>query len=214
MIRDLPLARVLVALGIVMLVVPALVPVQPILFHETRAGTTANGTQLEANGVDVIAYENLSERGQELYVAALRNGGSYTVPKGSGASDFEYASAADEAEDARAQRLAGTVAIERPPDADLPPADEPVGAAEREQRRQQERQRTTNESASGNETSSKANQSTPSIEERRQQIARYDLMSTRTDSPPLTAGQNLVRLLASVVGVVAIGVGGYLSSRP
>jgi hypothetical protein len=214
MIRDLPLARGLVALGIVMLVVPALVPVQPILFHETRAGTTANGTQLEANGVDVIAYENLSERGQELYVAALRNGGSYTVPQGSGASDFEYASAAADRGDGSVRRFAGTIAIERPPDADLPPADEPVGAAERERRRQQERERTANESASGNESSVQENRTTPSIEEHRQQIARYDVMSTRTDSPPLTAGQNLVRLLASVVGVVAIGIGGYLSSRP
>jgi len=206
MIRHISIPRVLVVVGIVLLVAPALVPVQPILYHETRMGTTGNGTQIQSAGVEIIAYENLSERGQQLYVETLRNGGSYTVQQGAGASDFEYVSAAEEADDPRQQRLSGSVAIERPPDADLPPADEPVGAAERERRRASEQ--------AGNETGNETENATDAAAERRAQIARYDLMSTRTDSPPLTDGSNLVRLLSAVLGVVGVSVGGYLTSRP
>jgi len=237
MIQHISVSRVLVAVGIVLLIAPALAPVQAMYFHETRVGTTANGTELEAHGVSVIAYEDLSPRGQELYVEALRHHGEYAVPVGEGApGDFHYVTNRDSADDAGPrERRPGTIAIERPPDADLPPADEPTEAVdrarERAERARAERERaeatpsdgrtSTENATAGNETDAPGTVTTPSMEERRQQmeeqrqeIARYDLMSTRIGPPPLTASSNLVRLLSVVAGVLAIGVGGYLTSRP
>ena len=62
MIQHISISRVLVALGIVLLIAPALAPVQAMHFHDTGAGTTANGTELEEHGVRVVAYADLSER--------------------------------------------------------------------------------------------------------------------------------------------------------
>ncbi|MFC6755955.1 hypothetical protein ACFQER_03560 [Halomicroarcula sp. GCM10025894] len=82
---------VLLVLGVTALLGPALFPVQQVLYHETRAGTMADGPELRAEGYTVIEYENLSERGKEIYVDALRSpDGAYTVPVGQGASEFPY----------------------------------------------------------------------------------------------------------------------------
>lgn len=239
MIQHISVSRILVGLGIVLLIAPALAPVQAMHFHDTRAGTTANGTELETHGVRVIPYEDLSERGQELYVKALENNGEYAVPTGEGApDDFHYVTDRDSSDNSGPrERRPGMIAIERPPDADLPPADEPVRAAEealeRAEREREARERTgappgAERGSSGSETATDDNETaaprsedTPSEEERRkqlekhrQEIARYDMMNTRTGPPPLTAMPNLVRLLSTVGGVLALGIGGYLSSRP
>jgi len=217
MTRHVTLPRVLVAIGIALLVAPALVPVQPMLFHDTGPQTAANATQLQEAGVEIIAYEDLSERGQRLYVESLRTRGEYAVPVGEGAPEFDYDDETDR-DDPRTRRMSGNIAIERPPNASLPPADEPTQMAEQLQERQRAREQASGGTSSSDPTAGNAtaeeNRTTPSIEDRERQIARYDLMSTRTGSPPLTAGPNVVRLLSVVVGVVAIGVGGYYASRP
>lgn len=195
MIRKSTLPVALVVLGVALLLTPALFPVQQMLYHESRAGTTADRAQLEEDGYDVIAYEDLSERGRELYVASLRHDGPYTVPVGEGADEFNYTAR---------DHLRGVV-IERPADSDLPPADEPVERAEFERHEAEDEEAA--EGTNGTETG-------PTVDERRQQIARYDLLSLRVDTPPLTATPNLSRLLAALVGVVLVGVGGYLSARP
>ncbi|MFB6178568.1 MAG: hypothetical protein ABEI77_02455 [Halorientalis sp.] len=216
------LAHVLAAIGLVLLVVPALVPVQPVLYHDTRGGATYNRTQLEAHGVRVVAYENLSARGKEIYRQALLHHGVYTVPVGQGASEFNYSTSATQR---RGRPAGGGIAIERDPNAtNLPPADEPLRAARYEQRRAQAqaRKRAGAEQSGGNDTAGNDTRTaTPSraerqrqLEQRRRQIARYDLMETHQGSPPLTASSNLARLLSVVVGVLAIGVGGYRASRP
>lgn len=203
---------VLVALGIVLLMGPALFPVQPVLYHDTGERTMGNATELEEEGITVVSYENLSERGQELYVASLRADGEYSVPVGEGASDFEYPTSGELAavEDYRQRRSMTRIAIERPPDADLPPADEPVEFAE-ERVRDEREQKGEHE---GERTETPGTETGPTVAEMRQQIARYDLMSTRTDRPPLTAAPNLVRLLSTLLGIAAIGAGGYLRSWP
>lgn len=185
--RKRTLSLALVAVGIALLVTPALVPAQQLRYHETGAGTTADRAQLQEEGYQVVAYENLSTRAQDLYVRALRDGGEYAVPVGEGAPDFNYTTRTD---------VRGIV-IERPPDGDLPPADEPTHMAEY-----------------ARDDGERGNESASAVRQRRQQIQRYDLVSLRTDSPPLTATPNLARLLSAVLGVVCIGVGGYASSRP
>lgn len=188
----------LLVVGVAALLLPAMFPVQQVLYHETRAGTTANGSQLEAQGYTVIAYENLSERGQEIYVAALRTGGEYTVPIGDGAAEFPYQRPDNYSEirDYQRQRALTSVVIERPADADLPPPDEPVDVVEYEAEEQ---------AGSVNQTE---------MEQRQRQTARYDLMTVRRGTPPLTDASNLLRLGAALFGVVAIGVGGYLRASP
>ncbi|WP_246986782.1 hypothetical protein [Halorientalis marina] len=214
------LAHALVAVGVVLLVVPALAPVQQYRVHDTRGGTTADRAELEESGIEVVAYENLSDRGQELYRETLENGGRYTVPIGQGAPDFDYG--AEDRDDGRGPtgpsvRRSGTIAIERPPDADLPPADEPVEAvararereaAERERARERDGDRRT---STGNGT---ATPTTPDYDEMRETITRYDMMQTTTDSPPLSDTANLLRLFPALVGVLCLGVGGYRSSLP
>jgi len=204
---NLSIPRVLVAIGAVLVITPALVPVQPVLFHETGPGTAANGSQIATQGIEVVAYENLSDRGKELYRRALQNRGVYTVPVGQGASDFEYPSGDEESDSDEGPRSRfqqpGLIAIERPANSSLPEADEPVRMAE-------ERRRPPQQGQNGSEN----NTTTPSVEQRREQIMRYDLMITRTGTPGLTASPNLVRLLAVLLGIVSLGVGGYLGSRP
>lgn len=207
-------AAALVVVGVVMLVAPALAPVQPVLYHDTREGTTENETQLEQQGFTVVAYGNLSERGQELYVETLRNGGEYTVSQGAGASEFAYPTPGElgEVDDYPERRALTTVVVERPPDAEtLPPSDEPVEFAEDIAERREERRQRAREAG---EPTPEPDPDRPSVEEFRQQIARYDMMSTRTASPPLTATGPLLRLLSAGLGIVAIGVGGYRRSLP
>lgn len=208
---------VLVAVGVLLVVWPALFPVQPVLYHDTGPRTMANGTDMERQGYTVVAYEDLSERGQQLYVATLENGGTYTVPVGEGASEYAYPTVDElgEVEDFRERRAMQRVVVERPPDADLPPADESVEFAEERLRdRREGREERRNRAEEEGETPPTPTTETPSIEEMRQQTARYDLMSTRTDLPPLTAPQSLARLLSVLLGVVAVGAGGYVHSRP
>ncbi|WP_459194773.1 hypothetical protein [Halosimplex sp. J119] len=127
-----PRQLALVALGVVLLAGSAVVPVGTVLWHDASAEqpdfAEGNETALRGEGYDVVAYENLSERGQELYVTTLENGGEYRVPAGEGTDDFEYLSRTDVVETANRSgfdfRSAMQVAIERPNGSDLPDADE------------------------------------------------------------------------------------------
>lgn len=200
MIRDDRFALGLVAVGILLLVVPAAAPLDPMLTHETYPTTPYNESQLEQRGYEVVDYENLSDRGQELYVETLRNGGRYTVPAGQGAPEFAYPTDQElsEAGDYREVQRLRTVVIERPENADLPPADE-----------QYERYARADERADEREGGS-ADRPQPS----REQVMRWDMMTTGTEPPSLTSVPSLLRLLSVLVGVVAIGTGGYLRAQP
>lgn len=194
----------LIVIGIALLVAPALFPIQPVLYHDSNQQTMGNETQIEQRGYEIIAYENLSTRGQQLYVQTLRNEGEYYVPLTDGASEFPYPTNGElgDVEDYEAREALQTVVIERPPNADLPPADEPLEAAElRYEHNEKERE----------QENSKPEMS---VAERRQQIARFDVMTTKTDQPPLDTSQSLLRLLSVVGGVFCFGIGGYLRSKP
>jgi len=172
----------LLALGVLLLVVPVFVPVDSALIHDTDLGSFESPEQLEQRGIEVIAYENLSERGQETYRNALATDGAYRVSSGQGAPEFSYPTRAEVAatdDDERA--VSGLVAIERPENNNLLPADEPRGRV-----RGEEGERTD------------------------QQAQRYELMETRTGPPPIDSLSQLLRLLAGVLGVVSVGLGGYL----
>lgn len=215
------LTRALVLLGAVLLVAPALVPIQPVLYHDTRHGTVDDRAELEAQGYEVVAYENLSARGQELYVATLRAGGEYYVPLGAGADEFPYPSPSElrDVRDYRQRSTLGRIVIERPTDGDLPPADEPLRAAERPGKPGGDRDRERDGTPGDGERATPADrergtEDDRSVEERRQQIARYDVVETRTDLPPLEAPASLLRLLSVVGGVLALGIGGYLGAQP
>lgn len=206
----------LLVVGVVALLVPALFPVQQVLFHETGPGTTANESELEAQGYTVIEYENLSERGQEIYLAALRSPNrAYTVPAGQGASEFPYNGADDLGETNRSEayeerRRLTSIVIERPDDADLPPPDEPVDRIRSEPERREEAAASGGETATPVDTASRQRQ----LEQQRQVAARYDLLTVRQGTPPATHGGTLLRLASVLFGAVSIGVGGYLRSRP
>lgn len=221
MIRHTHVERGLLALGVALLVAPGVFPLQPVLHHDTRPVTVRTGADLGADDVEVVAYENLSERGQELYVRTLREGGHYHVPLGEGAPDFAYPSPDDFGDERRGRprRHLGHIVIERPPDADLPTADEPTGGGvelrdgpgeggERPGRYPPGEGEGT--PAAGEDGGTPG----PTIEERRRQIARYDEMETRTDAPSFTARATLLRLLSTIGGVLVIGIGGYLRSKP
>lgn len=188
----------LLIVGVAALLLPAMFPVQQVLYHDTGARTTANGSQLEAQGYTIIAYENLSERGQEIYVAALHTRGEYTVPIGDGAAEFPYQRPDNYSEmrNYDRRRALTSVVIERSADVDPPPPDEPVDVVEYEA---EEREVSVNQTE---------------MEQRQRQTARYDLMTVRRGTPPLTDASNLLRLGAALFGVVAIGVGGYLRASP
>ncbi|WP_335999278.1 hypothetical protein [Halorientalis halophila] len=173
----------LLVLAAILLLAPAIAPVQPVLYHDLRGTTLANETQLETEGIEVIAYENLSDRGQRYYEATLRNGGQYVVSGGAGAEEFDYPAELESDDDGVRRRTSlGAVAIERPTDSNLPESEQrgPRGGA-----RDDPQMRT-----------------------------QYDLMSTRTDEPPLGDTGNLTRLLSVLAGVLALGTGGYLRSKP
>jgi len=193
-------STVLLVVGVAALLAPALFPVQQVLYHQVGAGTAANGSQLEAEGYTVVAYENLSERGQAIYVDALDSAErEYTVPAGMGAPEFPYDAGSEP----------GEIVIERPDDAELPPPAEPVD------RLGNERERLAERSASQNATGSESpSERARTLEQRREVIATYDLVTVRQESPPLTHPANLLRLGAVALGTVALGVGGYLRSRP
>lgn len=177
----------LIALGAVLLVLPAFFPVQPILVHDTGFNTFDGPEDFAQEGIKVVHYESLSERGQELYVRTLDAGGEYHVAPGEGAPDFEYLTSNEQTEafeDTQNQRP-GVVVIERPDNADLPPADEPFD-------------RTAPEGEK---------------DERSKQVQRYDMMGTATEPPGLGAVPQLLRLAAALIAVLSLGVGGYLRSQ-
>jgi len=180
----------LVVLAVVLFTVPAFFPVQPMLAHYTGDTAPAPPDELRQQGYDIVAYENLSERGQELYVTTLEHDGEYRVPVGEGAAEFGYLTD----EEVRASYENGTepgVVIERPEDAgDLPPSDERFYGYPSDEEELNESQR----------------------EQRRQTIERYDAMSTRIEEPPLGATPQLIRLAAVLFAVLALGIGGYLLS--
>lgn len=200
MTRNTTFAGALVVLGIALLVTPVLFPLQPVLHHDTGRSVVGNETQIEQKGLEIITYENLSERGQELYVQTLRSDGTYSVPMGQGASDFRYPTNAElgEVQNYTGRNRLQNIVIERSPSADLPPADEPVMRAEYMIEGDEEGETASNRSEA----------------EIRRQIARYDAMSTKTTKPSLTASSSLLRLLTAVIGVLAIGTGGYLRTKP
>jgi hypothetical protein len=196
--RKLKIGFVLIALSVVLFTIPAVSPAPQMRYHETWQTIGGNESQIEQRGATIVEYEDLSERGQDLYVATLRNDGRYSVPAGQGAPEFPYPTEQERAEldeeDEQAARMLGVVVIERPEDdSDLPPADE------------RPPHRPDEEEIEGefNETA---------YEQRRQQVLQYDMMETRTGPPPLSAPSNLLRLVAVLLAVLSLGIGGYLLS--
>ncbi|WP_135366294.1 hypothetical protein [Halosimplex halophilum] len=181
----------LVVLAAVLFTVPAVFPVQAMLVHDTGSYATGTPEELREEGHEVIAYENLSARGQELYRTTLENDGEYRVPVGEGAPEFSYLNATERRQAFENDNVSAVraVVIERPEDGgDLPPADEPnfgprpgENASEEEQRRAETTQ-------------------------------RYDAMATATSEPPLGATPQLIRLASVLLAVLSMGVGGYLLS--
>lgn len=213
-------SHALVVVGLLLLVAPAFAPLQPVLEHDTRRHTFENETALEAQGYRVVEYENLTDRGQELYVQTLEHGGTYRVPVGQGAADFRYPTEAevDSQRDYEARVALSHVVIERPPNATLPPADEDVERAveivkERREARNEEHGETTRDGGDGTRTA-RGPRTTRSEADIRRQVARYDVMQTRTTKPGLASQPALLRFGAAALGVVLVGTGGYLSSKP
>ena len=186
------LGTALVVLAVVLFIGPAVFPVQPVLIHDTDRTTRDSPSELREQGIPVVAYENLSERGQEVYVAALE-GEDYRVGQDAGAPDFRYPTSAERREAFEADNVSGTgmVVIERPEDdSELPPPDERFFGPREEEEAESEEE----------------------LEERRQQVLRYDAMVTATDQPPLGSTRQLLRLGAVMLAVVSLGTGGYLLS--
>lgn len=185
------IGKALLGLAALLFVLPAVVPVQPVLVHDTDPRTQANGTELRQEGATVIAYENLSERGKELYVQALENRGQYTVPAGEGAPEFNYTTLEEreKLQESRQQFRQMGVVIDREGADDLPPADEFYRPPEGQEQR----------------PDSDAQQAQATAE-------RYDWMLTYEGQPDLGSTSQLLRLLAALLGVVSLGVGGYVLS--
>lgn len=126
------LGILLIVVALPLLAMPATMSVEPYQYHETTPTLDAfnesgsvNESRLESNVATVVAYQNLSERGQELYTKSLENDGRITFPVGEGAPDFEYLSEADVSELPPSEAYkAGTVIVKRPIDTDLPAPDE------------------------------------------------------------------------------------------
>lgn len=183
------LGTALVVFAVVLFTLPALFPVQAVLTHDTGPVTFDSKEQLQEQGITIIAYENMTERGQELYVQTLEANGEYRVPVGEGASDFEYLTSEErmQAFEGNQNQRPGAVVIERPEESDLPRADEPFSEEHRDNDRAED-------------------------EQRRQQVQRYDMMQTSTGPPPLGTIPQLLRLAAALLAVISLGVGGYLRS--
>jgi hypothetical protein len=187
------LGTALVVLAAVLFVVPAFFPVQPMLMHDTERSANAPPAELEAEGLEIVAYENMSDRGKELYRTTLERDGEYSVPQGEGATEFDYPTAEErrQAYENDAPSRPGAIVIERPADdSSLPESDERYFGP----REEGEDPESENES------------------QRREMIMRYDVMSTSTEMPPLGATPQLLRLGAVLLAVVFLGVGGYLIS--
>lgn len=181
----------LVVAAAVLLLLPALFPVPPVYVHDARASTSMNETQLRAENVTVVDYQNLSDRGQELYVRTLNERGQYRVPKDEGAPEFDYTTAEDIErlrDDEDGAVLTGVV-IDRAGAADLPPAQERFRPGEVEERRIQNNQ--------------------TYLEQKRQLTKRYDWMITREGQPRLGKTSQLLRLGSVLLAVILLGLGGY-----
>jgi hypothetical protein len=184
-------ATALVVVAAVLFTVPAVFPVQAMLVHDTGSYVSGSPDELRQEGHEIIAYENLSTRGQELYRKALANDGEYRVPLGEGAPEFSYLNQTErrQAYENDNRSAVRAVVIERPEDGgDLPPADEP------------------NFGPRPGENASEAD------EQRAETTQRYDAMRTGTSEPPLGATPQLIRLAAVLLAVLSLGVGGYLLS--
>jgi len=184
------IGALLVGVAVLLFVLPAIFPVQPMLTHNTEYSVPFGPAELEEEGFEIVQYSNLSDRGQELYVRTLERGGEVRVGQGEGAPDFAYPTDEERYETVRDRSSArpGAVAIERPADdGHLPPADERAfgGPSEDENRT-----------------------------EFRDRVTRYDAMQTGTELPALGAPAQLSRLVAALLAVVSLGVGGYLLSTP
>jgi len=114
-------------LGISLLASIFLFPVGYHLSHST--GIPANDTTAASADnsveIEIIAYQNLSDRGKELYKKTLTAGGGYTVTNGEGAPEFPYLTEREQSKEEK-PLLATSVIIKRPAnDSGLPPADQP-----------------------------------------------------------------------------------------
>lgn len=132
--RRTQVALVLALFAVPLLGMPAIAPVDPVLEHNTGAATKSNNTTQQLQySYAVYDYENLSERAQTLYVEALEAGGTYYAPVGEGAPEFQYpaveAIRAHQNNTTKMIRMQ-SVAIVRPENASLPPANEMDGADE------------------------------------------------------------------------------------
>jgi hypothetical protein len=180
----------LVVLALVLFVVPAIFPVGSMLVHDTSRSTSAPPAELRQQGVPIVAYENLTDRGKDVYVETLERNGEYRVAVGEGAPAFVYPTDAERqaAFESDNRTAAGEVVIERPEnDESLPRAEEYYFPDQEDM----------------NETEA---------EQRREQAMRYDMMVTATGQPPLGSTPQLLRLGAVMLAVVFLGVGGYLLS--
>jgi hypothetical protein len=180
----------LVGLAIVLFVVPAVFPVQPMLTHDTGPSTSASSAELRQQGVPIVAYENLTRRGQDIYVETLEANGEYRVAEGEGARAFVYPTDAERqaAYESDNMTAAGRIVIERSGDNENLPRAEEYYFPDREGMNDTEAQ------------------------QRREQAMRYDMMQTATGQPPLGSTPQLLRLAAVMLAVVCLGVGGYLLS--
>ena len=186
------LGTALVVLALVLFAVPAIFPIQPMLFHDTDRTAHEPPEQLKQENVEIIAYENMSNRGQEYYRKALENDGEYSVPVDQGAPEFDYLNRTERrrAYETNNESALRAVVIERPKDdSDLPPADERSVRPDPDE-----------------------NVSDDEREARQQAIERYDLIETQTSEPPLGATAQLMRLASVLFAVLSLGVGGYLLS--
>ena len=133
--RRTQVAVALALLAIPLLGMPAILPVDPVLVHNTGDTTKANNTSaLQQYHYGVYDASNLSERGREIYRNALQTEDAYRVPVGQGAPEFQYptreaVSNLSQTNITAALRMS-SVALVRSPDDGLPPADEAEGARE------------------------------------------------------------------------------------
>jgi len=139
----------LVVVGVVLLLTPVLAPPANVLEHNTRSSMSQSENMMQQYNYGVYHYGNLSDRAQTLYVNTLENGGEYTVPVGEGAPEYQYPTQEElkqigqevkqgDANISEAQSMS-SVAIIRPNDSSLPPADEGDGSKRVELMSTQER---------------------------------------------------------------------------
>jgi len=122
---------VLLLLSVVLFGVFLTTSVNDVRIHDTSLYISERSSVHDVEYTPIVEYENLSERGQEIYRATLENDGRYWTPIGEGASDFEYSANTTVKNDTvSGSGFEGgrvpTIIIERPEDdAFLPPIDEP-----------------------------------------------------------------------------------------